>query len=109
MNSSTLQEAIRIAADTDTPPETLRVLATHEHWEVRSEVADNPNAPPETLQALAEDEHEWVRSGVACNRNTPTDVLQTLAGDESLDVRSQAMWVLNKRGVPRRIRPGTPS
>ena len=49
--------------------EILSVLATDQHWAVRSAVASNANTPAETLLTLATDQHWAVRSAAINNKN----------------------------------------
>ena len=72
MNTYTLHEAFRTAEHPDTSPETLRVLAAHEYWTIRYEVAYNPNTPADALRALTGDEDRSVREGAMSNPNCST-------------------------------------
>ena len=76
------------AQNPDTPPETLKLLATDKDSSVRYWVARNPNTPQESLQLLATDESYYVRSCVVRNPNTPTKTLELLATDENSGVRA---------------------
>ena len=57
------------ATDPNTPPTTLKQLATDEYSYLRRCVAIHPNTPPEILEQLATDEDSWVRCCVAKNPN----------------------------------------
>ena len=64
-------ERIRLANDSKTSPETLKVLATDGDSYVRYWVATNPSTPPEVLKILATDEDSGVRYCTATNPNCP--------------------------------------
>ena len=66
------------AADENTLPETLNILAK-ENTKLARIVAKNPNADPELLRDLASSEDDLTRAGVTTNPNTPKDILLTLA------------------------------
>jgi len=82
-----LDEKYELANNTNTPVETLKVLATDENVDVRWGVAENPNTPVELLEVLATDENYNVRYGVAQNPNAPVETLKILATDNDYDVR----------------------
>ena len=81
---------LELAYNTNTPPETLALLAQDEYFSVRYGVVCNPSTPPEVLTILAQDENEDVRWEVAYNPNTPPETLTILARDEDADVRRGA-------------------
>lgn len=66
------------AADENTIPETLRILAK-QNIKLARLVARNPNAEPELLRDLAHSKDDLTRGGVTKNPNTPKDVLLELA------------------------------
>ena len=82
-----LDEKYELAQNTNTPVETLKVLATDENYYVRFGVAKNPSTPVETLKVLAFDGNANVRWGVTQNPNTPVENLKVLATDNDYDVR----------------------
>jgi hypothetical protein len=51
------------------------------------ELAHNINTPPYTLRILATDTDYWVRAHVAHNTKTPRETLMVLATDEKWEVR----------------------
>lgn len=79
----------RVAEQVKTP-ETLRGLAAHEHYEVRSAVAENENTPFAVLFALATDSHPDVRFRLAETHTTPIDILGHLLADDNPYVASRA-------------------
>lgn len=62
-----------VAANPNTPVETLKVLATDKDYGVRQYIARNPNTPAETLKVLATDKDYSVRQYVANNPSTPVE------------------------------------
>ena len=66
------------AADENTKPETLRILAK-QNIELARLVAINSNADPELLKDLAASEDDLTLVGVTKNPNTPKDILLKLA------------------------------
>ena len=68
------------AADENTLPETLRILAK-QNTKLARLVARNPNSAPELLRDLADSEDDLTRAGVTANPNTPKDVLLKLADE----------------------------
>ncbi len=76
-----------VAQNAQTPAAVLTVLATDDHWDVRSAVAKNAQTPAAVLATLATDASWEVRSAVAKNAQTPAAVLATLATDEDWHVR----------------------
>ena len=67
----TLGQRFELAKDSNTPPETLTLLANDKNYNVRYKVAYNPNTPPEALTLLASDKYSKLRCEVAKNPNTP--------------------------------------
>ena len=63
-----------IASNSNTSPEILVILSTHESWRVRWRVAANPSTPVETLVILATDEDVDVRAMVYSNRNVTEEI-----------------------------------
>ena len=61
--------------DSNTPPETLALLATDDEYGVRFHVARNPNTPLKTLATLATDKDHLIRHAAARNSNA-TDFIQ---------------------------------
>jgi hypothetical protein len=70
-------EKIKVAKNSNTTPETLKILATDEYCSVRRYVAENPNTPPEALELLATDQYYYVRAYVAENPNR-TELIERL-------------------------------
>ena len=70
-------EKIKVAKNSNTTPETLKILATDEDSYVRHWVAQNPNTPPEILQLLATDVYYYVRFHVTRNPNR-TELIERL-------------------------------
>lgn len=62
--SSAWSELSRRAADPETPPEQLVVLAQHFAWVVRAAVAVHPHVPRDTLELLRKDRAWGVRAAV---------------------------------------------
>ena len=51
----------KLAKNTNTPIEVLKILSTDKDSGVRYWVASNPNTPIEVLKVLSTDEYRWVR------------------------------------------------
>ena len=62
-------EKKELAQNSNTPPETLIILAKDKHLSVRYRVAENSNTPQKTLILLAKDEYSGVRNAVKNNPN----------------------------------------
>ena len=71
-----------------TPPEALRILASHQYRLIREQVARHPATPADVLGRLAKDDDRDVRESVAQNGTTPPNVLERLAEDQSATVRA---------------------
>jgi len=65
-----------VAQNSNTPPETLIILAKDENSNVRYCVARNSNTPPETLIILAKEEDYGVRYWVENNPNSTREIIQ---------------------------------
>ena len=86
-----------VAANPNTPPEVLKVLARDsilsilarkdEDHEVMRMVSGHPNACFRTLSLLSKDGDCFIRAEVARNINTPEIILSILAKDKSRKVR----------------------
>ncbi len=74
----------REAADPDTPPERLELLARERS--VQRLVAANPAAPPDVLKRLRRVANRATRAAVANNPNSPIELLLELAPDFPLEV-----------------------
>jgi hypothetical protein len=85
-----LEDRKELARNSNTPPETLTILARDVNGDVRYWVARNRNTPPEALTILAQDESWYVRYRLAGNPNTPPETLTLLALDGDDIVRSLA-------------------
>jgi len=70
-------EKIKAAKNSNTTPETLKILATDEEYWIRYWVARNSNTPPEALELLATDQYYYVRAYVAENPNR-TELIERL-------------------------------
>jgi len=81
-----------VGHNTNTPLESLRILATDEDNHVRFNVANNATTPLDILRKLSEDKTGSVRANVALNPNTPLDILQKLAKDLCWSVRRDIAW-----------------
>ena len=76
-----IQTAIELAKDPNTPPEVLHGLAYHTHHSVRYWVAGNPNTPVSALEKLVNDEigsYDPSLYRIARNPNTPAFLLEKL-------------------------------
>ena len=93
-----LQERQHLAHCSNTPPETLTILAQDESVNARYGVACNPNTTPETLTLLARDKYFDVRNSVARNSNTSPETLAILARDANDRVRRAAQAALDQVG-----------
>ena len=76
-----------VAGNPGAPAATLKRLAEHGDWQVRSRVAENPSSPASALNRLAGDENLVVRDHIAKNRHAPAQALEKLAGDKIYMVR----------------------
>lgn len=78
---------LTVAANPNTPSETLRDLAGDQDWNVRARVAGNRSTPADVLMAFVTFEIEFVevREAVAENPRTPIAVLDALARGEFED------------------------
>jgi len=84
-----------VAENTNTPQETLRVLALERlpkgkyitETNVRAAVAGNPLCPVDLLESLAKDKSAGIRWRVAGNPSTNAETLMLLARDSDEDVR----------------------
>lgn len=112
-------EEERLARDVTTSPQMLTQLATHEKWDVRYRVAQNPNTPIATkdmlfsmgdfagsfamgihtpahiLEQLATHPAWTIRNLVARNDNCSPHALDTLAHDENGEVRTMVAFNRN--------------
>ncbi len=77
----------RVARHESTPPESLRVLSNNSERAVRVAAARNPSTPRDVLEARARDEDPFVRGGVARNEAAEPLILELLARDEHAAVR----------------------
>jgi len=74
-----LRARVEVAANPNTPEDTLANLAQDTDIRVRGNVAANPNTPVDVLRDLAKDNEESIRGIVGSNSNTPDDLLRELA------------------------------
>ncbi|MGD9680623.1 MAG: hypothetical protein AB7W16_05500 [Candidatus Obscuribacterales bacterium] len=74
------------ARDPDTSVDRLRSLSRLDDIEVRRRVASNSHSPPDVLRLLATDVDGSVRANVGLNPASPQDLLSEVASDTSLDV-----------------------
>ena len=81
-------EKVKLTKDPNTSQETLAILATDKHPDVRYWVARHPNISKETLAILATDEDWGVRWLVAKHPNTSQEYLAVLATDKYSCVRN---------------------
>jgi hypothetical protein len=75
-------QKLLLAANPNTPPEILTILAQDVNDSVRRRVALNPNTPPEILTILARDENASVRYCVERNPNATREIVQTVRAYE---------------------------
>jgi Leucine rich repeat variant len=80
----TAQTRCAVAQNPNTPPETLRKLASDEGCRVH--LARNPSTPSEVLESLSKDTWIPIRVDVAENPNTSPTVLKDLAKDKDIQV-----------------------
>ena len=86
------QSKLRYVADAATPPLALKHIATQAHVGgiILAAIAANPNTPAESLQELAQSPLGKVRAAVAANASTPPETLLLLSKDPEEDVRAAA-------------------
>jgi hypothetical protein len=85
-----------VAENSQTPPDTLAVLARDESIDVRYDLAENPHMPAEILVSLTKDENPYVRyralktlqSHVPENKRSTDFVTQEWYGPESLQANT---------------------
>ena len=82
------QPRLEVASESDTPPDTLAVLAADRRSDVRSAVASNRSSGPEALAVLAEDPDREIRALVASNPSSGPATLAVLAADSDPLVRA---------------------
>lgn len=71
-------------------PDKLKAnLAEHKYWGVRAQIAKHPH-PEEVTQLLAKDDNAMVRSLLAQNTSIPPEILTLLSRDESFVIESVA-------------------
>ena len=78
-----------VAANPNTPPEALRLLAGS-RWPPGGKLAANPSSPPDVIESLCTSEDLNVRAAAARHRACPTEALTRLAGDSEDGVRAAA-------------------
>jgi hypothetical protein len=99
----------RVAGHPNATAETLKRLATHENFEVRSAVAENSSTDMDVLQMLVEDGNPDVRFCLAENPNVPAEILEQLSRDENPYVAYRAQVTMAKSGAaPATIKTITP-
>lgn len=69
-------EKLKLAIDSNTPIETLKVLSTDKNSGARCRVAQNPNTPVEILRVLAIDEDSYVFYWATQNPNYKKQTLE---------------------------------
>ncbi|PWK42191.1 HEAT repeat domain-containing protein [Pleionea mediterranea] len=80
-------DAVKIAIDPASAPESLVQLASSEDPCIRFLIGFNYNTPSKALEQVAVDELVWVRSSVAFNKNTPLSSLDKLLKIDNEDVQ----------------------
>lgn len=89
-----------VAANRNTTPETLELLAADTDEDVRIDVARNPRTDEASLRRLATDSVMFVRLHVALNPNAPRDILVSLNHlDGQAVVRQAAASTLIKKDL----------
>lgn len=81
-----------VTRNTNTPPETLRKLASEEKYRIY--VASNPSTPGDVLGSLSKDKSKSVRLYVTRNPNTPLTVLKDLANDTDIEIAETAARIV---------------
>lgn len=94
VNADKLKLAVDYAKSKNASPYELASLASHENFEVRLAVADNPNAPLSTLVKLSQDEHDDVRFRIAESYHVSPVILKKLQEDENPYVSCRAETTL---------------
>lgn len=74
-----LDSALDEAGATNTAPERLSLLATHEYVQVRARVASNHSTPPEALERLAAERDRTLRARLLANPSLPAAARARLA------------------------------
>lgn len=96
LDRNDIEPMVKLAEDSETPPNILRTLSHHKDVRIRAAVADNPNIPYVSLMKLACDESHDIRYQVAENHNIPVQVISILAEDENPYIRMRAEQTLNR-------------
>lgn len=91
-----------VAAHLNTSPEILKSFVNDTGktiWRPRDEIAANPNTPPQTLKTISKSLKAEVRKRVANNPSTSVSVLKAMiTGDRSNNIRTTALYTLFKLG-----------
>jgi hypothetical protein len=91
IHSQDLQSLMRVASNSNTPPDALAVLAKNNSYQIRGRVAINQNTTPAVLAELSKNQEWEVRLAVASNINTSQDILGLLKFDGHEIVRIKAI------------------
>lgn len=86
----------KLAEDSSTPAEALRLLAIDTDNEVRCAVADHKNTPIDALWLLKNDTDADVRYALAENHNVMLELLETLTEDDNPYVASRAARTIRR-------------
>lgn len=106
-----IQTAIELAKDPNTPPEVLYELAQHKAYMVRYWVANNPNVPISALERFVKDALDpnirfvgTIPYGIAMNPNTPGFLLEQLAEIAESHYSIIVNFIAENPSTPERIK-----